>query len=312
MELERNERNLNGSIENGTVNGEVRISNPHVKNLDEDHLYHIGLSNKQHDLKKLFEDVKFVCFGGTPSRMENFARYIARELNIAPGEVKNYAETTDRYVVYKAGRVLSVSHGIGIPSLSIVFQEIIKLLHYAGCDDVTFFRLGTSGGIGLEGGTVVVSDKVVNGALQPEYTAIVLGKSIARQAPVDTELAKELYACAGETDDFRTVLGTTLCAEDFYEGQGRTDGAFCDYDDGHKLAWLRSVSEKGVVNMEMESLGFIALCHRAGVRGAVCCVTLLNRLHGDGLTTDRDLLGKWQTYPQILMARYIKRKLQIS
>ena len=41
--------------------------------------------------------------------MEGFARYIARELDIAPGEVKNYAETTDRYVVYKAGRVLSVS-----------------------------------------------------------------------------------------------------------------------------------------------------------------------------------------------------------
>ena len=41
--------------------------------------------------------------------MESFARYIARELDIAPGEVKNYAETTDRYVVYKAGRVLSVS-----------------------------------------------------------------------------------------------------------------------------------------------------------------------------------------------------------
>ena len=43
-----------------------------------------------------------------------------------------------------------LQHGIGIPSLSIVFQEIIKLLHYAGCDDVTFFRLGTSGGIGKD------------------------------------------------------------------------------------------------------------------------------------------------------------------
>lgn len=33
------------------------------------------------------------------------------------------------------------------------------------------------------------------------------------------------------------------------------------------MAWLRNVREKGVVNMEMESLGFIALCHRAEVRG---------------------------------------------
>ena len=50
-------------------------------------------------------------------------------------------------------------------------------------------------------------------------------------------------------------------------GQGRVDGAFCDHDDGDKFEWLRSVKEKGVTNIEMESLGFIALCHRARVRG---------------------------------------------
>ena len=33
--------------------------------------------------------------------------------------------------------------------------------------------------------------------------------------------------------------------------------------------------------MEMESLCFAALCHHAGIRGAVVCVTLLNRLKGD-------------------------------
>ena len=35
---------------------------------------------------------------------------------------------------------------------------------------------------------------------------------------MDQELAKELNACAEETDEFKTVLGTTLCADDFYEG----------------------------------------------------------------------------------------------
>ena len=47
---------------------------------------------------------------------------------------------------------------------------------------------------------------------------IVLGKCVAREAPVDQELAQELYACAKEADPFKTVLGTTLCADDFYEG----------------------------------------------------------------------------------------------
>ena len=56
-----------------------------------------------------------------------------------------------------------------------------------------------------------------------------------------------------------------------FQGQGRIDGAFCEHDDGDKMSWLRSVKEKGVANIEMESLGFIALCQRAGVRGNALC-----------------------------------------
>ena len=45
------------------------------------------------------------------------------------------------------------------------------------------------------------------------------------------------------------------------------------------------------------------------IAGAVCCVSLLDRLHGDGLTMNKQQLIKWQTHPQILVARYIKQKL---
>lgn len=41
-----------------------------------------------------------------------------------------------------------LQHGIGIPSISIILNELIKLLHYANARDVIFFRVGTSGGLG--------------------------------------------------------------------------------------------------------------------------------------------------------------------
>ena len=44
--------------------------------------------------------------------------------------------------------VLMLQHGMGIPSISIMLHELIKLLHHARCTDVTIFRIGTSGGIG--------------------------------------------------------------------------------------------------------------------------------------------------------------------
>lgn len=66
-----------------------------------------------------------------------------------------------------------------------------------------------------------------------------------------------------------------------FSGQGRLDGAFCEYTEKDKLEFLNKIHAANVVNMEMESLCFAALCHHAGIKGAVICVTLLNRLNGD-------------------------------
>ena len=42
-----------------------------------------------------------------------------------------------------------LQHGIGVPSASILLHELFKLLHYAGAKDVSLFRMGTSGGLGI-------------------------------------------------------------------------------------------------------------------------------------------------------------------
>ena len=41
--------------------------------------------------------------------MASFAKFVAKELDLDLADIKNYAETTDRYAVFKAGPVLSVS-----------------------------------------------------------------------------------------------------------------------------------------------------------------------------------------------------------
>ena len=37
---------------------------------------------------------------------------------------------------------------MGIPSVAIMLHEIMKLIHHAECTNVTFVRIGTSGGLG--------------------------------------------------------------------------------------------------------------------------------------------------------------------
>ena len=42
--------------------------------------------------------------------------------------------------MYKVGPVLSISHGMGIPSAGILLHEVIKLMYHAGVKDPVFIR----------------------------------------------------------------------------------------------------------------------------------------------------------------------------
>jgi len=281
--------------------------------MKDDVLYHFALSTKSHDLSAMFGDVKFVCIGGSNNRMESFAHYIKNELNlmIPTGcTLTNIAAGTDRYAMFKIGPVLSISHGMGIPSVSIMLHETIKLLHHAKATDVTIFRLGTSGGLGLQPGTVVLTTEAVNGLLQPYLQLPVLGKMVERPAVLDHGLAMDISSLVKPEDAFQVVSGKTMCTLDFYEGQARLDGAFCDYDEKAKVQFLKDCAAAGVLNIEMESLCFAAMCHHAGLKGAVISVTLLDRMKGDAIDTPHNILNAWGERPCILAARYIKQQMK--
>ena len=52
-------------------------------------------------------------------------------------------------------------HGMEVMLLMMPCYAAIKLLYYAGSHDVEYIRVGTSGGIGVEPGTVVVTKMLI-------------------------------------------------------------------------------------------------------------------------------------------------------
>ncbi|XP_054721806.1 uridine phosphorylase 2-like isoform X2 [Uloborus diversus] len=288
------------------------IKNPHIEEMKEDVLYHLGLTTFNDDLQNMFGDVKFVCVGGTPERMMEFAQYVNEILrqNCSSDKELGNVSKSSRYALFKAGPVLCVSHGIGSPSISVVLHEIMKLMHHAGAQDPIFLRIGTCGGLGIPPGSVVISSDSVDGMLRPYQELLVLGQKVQRPSTLDKELSKELLQVAKKhLKECSVVVGRTMCADDFYEGQGRLDGAFCDYSQDDKLSYLKRLRDEGVVNIEMESLTFAAMCQNAGVKGAVICVTFLDRLKDDQVTASADILKMWQKRVLHLAAMYIKEKL---
>ncbi len=69
---------------------------------------------------------------------------------------------------------------MGVPSLSILLHEIIKLMYHAKVKDPIFFRIGTCGGVGVEPGSVVVTEEAVDELLKPFYEVVSLQLELAR------------------------------------------------------------------------------------------------------------------------------------
>ncbi|XP_030227070.1 uridine phosphorylase 1 isoform X1 [Gadus morhua] len=303
-----------GHENQGSSSCPVYVHNPHLKTMKEDVLYHFNLGTSTHNLPALFGDVKFVCVGGSPWRMKSFIEYIAGELGLEDpkSEYPNICAGTDRYAMYKVGPVLSVSHGMGIPSISIMLHELLKLLHHAHCTDVTIIRIGTSGGIGLEPGTIVITKQSVDATFLPKFEQVILGKNVVRSTDLDTELAEQLLQCSNRLNQFKSVIANTMCTMDFYEGQARLDGAFCSYTQEDKQDYLAKAYASGVRNIEMESSVFASMCKLSGLKAAVVCVTLLDRQKGDQLSGSHQVLHDLQQRPQILVGHFIKSQLESS
>ena len=106
-----------------------------------------------------------------------------------------------------------------------------------------------------------------------------------------------------------TISGKTLCAHDFYEGQGRVDGAFCEYTIEDKFKFLKACHNQGIKNIEMESLCFLGLLNHAGIKAGVVCVTVVNRLNDDQVVIPHSLNIEFQERPFKLVASYIKNHL---
>ncbi|XP_075985834.1 uridine phosphorylase 1-like isoform X2 [Anticarsia gemmatalis] len=291
------------------ADGTVKLLNKHLLNLDVDILYHLGLDTLNYDLPAMFGDVKFVCMGGTKHRMREFAQYISSVLNLPrQGEkLVNLTKHSQRYAMYKVGPVLSVSHGVGIPSMTTLLQEVIKLLSYAKAKNPFIFRLGTSGGLNIPAGSVVVSSFGLSGDLKKSYSVPVLGKIRELPSFLDSRVCQEVHSLVSEDDDFNTYIGGTMAADDFYRGQARLDGPFCDYSETDKMTFLKTLTNLGVKNIEMEATAFSAFTREAGIRAGIVCVTLLNRLDGDQVTPSKATLTEWQKRPMVVLGRYIKQ-----
>lgn len=87
----------------------MKLTNQHLSNLTEDHLYHLSLVKRGDNLEKQFGDVKVVCTGGSAERMKMCAMMMNEELGNPSGLLHDLSEDGHRFSMYKVGPVLFVN-----------------------------------------------------------------------------------------------------------------------------------------------------------------------------------------------------------
>ncbi len=256
--------------------------NPKFQNLEIDHLYHLGIDTSL-DLKRIFGKIRYVVMSDSNDNISVFAKEFAKSwysVQESDFEFKPIFKT-ERFHLYKIGPILIVSHGIGMPSMLICLNEITKLLFHAKCIDVAFLKFSHSGGIGVPGGTIIITTQAVNNKLEPIFSNIESGEEVFYSTLFDHELSQSILTY-GLNHGYKVDVGKTMGTYGFYEEQARLDGALeVIYTKEEREEYLRKAQLNGVKSINMVALAFAAFCHHLGIPAAMVSLVLVDRLISD-------------------------------
>lgn len=281
------------------------IQNAHIDEIENDYLYHFNIDTNL-NLKQIFGKVNIVITAGDSGRITKLAQKlldiyknkddyeVENDRANEHGILTNLTRGGGRFVLYCVDHILLFNHGMGSGSCSIAFHEIFKLLHYSKVDrdNIRFIRIGTCGGVGVEPGTICFTRNAMTETLDTMFPFVECGQIYRVPMILSKPLTDAIIDVAKEKG-IPYEVGNTLGTNDFYLGQGRLDGAFCNYNENDKRNFLVKLSENGVKNIEMESHTFSAFCTRAKVQGAVMCVALVNRMIDDQIRSTAEERGQW-------------------
>jgi len=231
------------------------------------------------DLNSLLCGVKVVLVCGSRGRAAKIVKSVQKlkltgATTAVPIGSKEYFELT------RVGKVAVCSHGMGLATIAICLDELTGMLREAGCEELSYIRIGSSGGIGVPGGALVVTTSCLSEDLTTNLNIISEGKDVALELGAPYELAEELRVA--NEGKLPVTLGKTVSGGTYYEGQARLDGSIAEYTEVDKFDYLKRAYSLGVRNFEMEGTILANHCQKhSGIRCGMVCASYLDRLKGD-------------------------------
>jgi uridine phosphorylase len=222
---------------------------------------------------------------------------------------------TERYSFYMVGDTIVVNHGMGLGSIEILVDELTKLLAAAEATNVKFIRIGTSGGYGVDPGTVVITDRAWSDRPKEDkafedatgkqgWPKSVCGEQEWWPAMADPDFIGFLIDAANAIGA-PVQVGGTMSKSTFNGAEARMDGAICDISHEQAEEFFRYCISLGILNSEMEAGELFAACGRVGIRAAVICVVLDNCMTHESITLTDSQKKDFSGRAEAIVIKYI-------
>lgn len=249
--------------------------------------------NVDQDFINSFRNINFVCLHGSKNRALQFAKLYLKSLNNQVDSVSDDLFLNSDFCCYKVDNLLSISHGMGDDSISLLLNDIMILLNLAQNKDLHFFRLGTSGGIGVEIGSVIVSEEVYTPDLKERY---LFDKSFKEF------LLKNKEYC-------NIYFGGTISADDFYLSQARFDGALkVNYTKEERDIYFNTLKDRHIRNFEMEGVALARFLAQFNYKISLITTTLVDRLVSDSVKVTEDEIAQFVRHTAKIVIDFLRRK----
>jgi len=220
---------------------------------------------------------RYVLLPGDPARADRVAQYLDNAEFVA-----NNREHRTFTGFYKGVKISVTSTGMGCPSAAIAAEELMNI--GAEC----LIRIGSTA------------------ALQPEPK---IGDLIISTGSMKNEGTSKFYVpdCFPAVPDFeltRTIIDTAADMQkelgyNYFYGLNATDDAFYGEDE----AWIKKLSELGLMNVEMESSALYTVCHRRRKKAAMISAVSGNLVTNDVIyeTENLGLVKGWDNEIKVVL-----------
>lgn len=238
--------------------------NKEIYELEQDHLYHLGIDINS-EIRAEFCNIKYVVYTRSNFDIQKIANKFAKQYYKIDEDGFSMLPIykTERYNLYKIGQVLFLSHGIGSPSLLIALNEVAKLLIHASCQNFIFVKIN-SANTSLFGDSVIhlVTD-ALNSELGTNYINIECGLEVSYPTNLDQDLLLDIQNFNQENMQLNLGSGKSLSS----------DGALLDsvinFDPVIVEQYIKMARQRGVCSIDLESDCFAGFCSKLNIRALI-------------------------------------------